>query len=1065
MTAARRRLARAIGVEPGEGTAFAWAAATAFLVGWADVSLANVADTFFLKRIGVRYLPWVFLTNSLLLVATTFATSRLAAGRAPGPLLARAFFGLAALLLPLWGLVLANVRSAFVLLTFASKQVVSVAAVVYWNALGDLFDGRQAKRLFAPIIAGGTLGEILGSFASGPLGKALGIAHLLLVGALVLTLAGVLASRLHALAPSRFAAPSRRAEPRPDLVALAVPLWREGRLFRVLVFTTLLCGALAPMLYFQFSYVADLATQGRNGEERLLQLYAALRGSINLGVLGLQLAGTARIFQRVGVPLAATLAPVVYLLGFLGVSVRLDLPAAIGAVAGASFQDHALYEPAERVLSTLHPERLRAAAAAWIAGPVRRGGGALGNAIVLVALALGTPASVGWVGVPIAALWVVLQARLWRMYPSLLLDASRVRRGAARESAAFAELVDPGTLRVLETTLATGDAERVRAACELVAEAPPERAAVTLARAAGQAAPLQRSLVLEALEAIAERVEDPAGESAAAARALGALLDDPGAKLPDADRVRAVRALARLAPERSPEVDAGRLLARFAHDPAPCVRLAARAALLGPTPTGDEEDARDALLAEAFGANDSGLRAVALSELRAALLAGEPGSPRFTARVERLAALLADRRTRPAAAAALADVATRHGAALAAFGAPLLECARDDDPRLRASALRFVGAARLSGQAPLLVERLGSADAVEAEAADAALRRLGASAVDALLAAVHSGGWRERDAALAILREVPVDPDALRAALAREIDAARHALAWRRALARELARPVHPLALQRLAERADEALHGALLVLAALAKEERIAELARLLARTQSGRARALLLEALEALLPPAEARRVLPLLEDVTSAPSPSARSDALGARLPPFEAALEAALASDDAMTRELLLAARSDLEDARRDASPTPELPMPSRLEIVLQLRGLDLFSRLTTRQLGDLAGALKAERHRAGEAIVREGEFGDSMYLVESGEVEISRAGRSVARAGAGEVFGEMALFDGETRSATVTAAADTVLLRLERADLFALLEEQPAMAIAICQTLSRKMRELIRSRSS
>ena len=840
MTAARRRLARAIGVEPGEGTAFAWAAATAFLVGWADVSLANVADTFFLKRIGVRYLPWVFLTNSLLLVATTFATSRLAAGRAPGPLLARAFFGLAALLLPLWGLVLANVRSAFVLLTFASKQVVSVAAIVYWNALGDLFHGRQAKRLFAPIIAGGTLGEILGSFASGPLGKALGIAHLLLVGALVLTLAGVLASRLHALAPSRFAAPSRRAEPRPDLVALAVPLWREGRLFRVLVFTTLLCGALAPMLYFQFSYVADLATQGRNGEERLLQLYAALRGSINLGVLGLQLAGTARIFQRVGVPLAATLAPVVYLLGFLGVSVRLDLPAAIGAVAGASFQDHALYEPAERVLSTLHPERLRAAAAAWIAGPVRRGGGALGNAIVLVALALGTPASVGWVGVPIAALWVVLQARLWRMYPSLLLDASRVRRGAGRESAAFAELVDPGTLRVLETTLATGDAERVRAACELVAEAPPERAAVTLARAAGQAAPLQRSLVLEALEAIAERVEDPAGESAAAARALGALLDDPGAKLPDADRVRAVRALARLAPERSPE-DRRRSPPRALRARPGAVR-SPRGPRGAPRSDTDRRRGGRAGRAPRRGLRCERLWAARRRALRAARRAprrgaGEPalhgargapdrapGRPAHARRRPRRRSRMSQRVTAPRWRPLARRSSRAPTTTIPAYvRRPCASWARPGSPGRRRSS--WSASARRTPS--------------RRRQPHAALRRLGASAVDALVRpCTAAGGASEtrRSRSCARSRWIPMRSAPRSRGRSTRLGTRSRGAARSRA---ELAHPVHPLALQRLAERADESLHGALLVLAALAKEERVAELARLLARTQGGRARA----------------------------------------------------------------------------------------------------------------------------------------------------------------------------------------------------------------------------------
>ena len=56
---------------------------------------------------------------------------------------------------------------------------------------------------------------------------------------------------------------------------------------------------------------------------------------------------------------------------------------------------------------------------------------------------------------------------------------------------------------------------------------------------------------------------------------------------------------------------------------------------------------------------------------------------------------------------------------------------------------------------------------------------------------------------------------------------------------------------------------------------------------------------------------------------------------------------------------------------------------------------------------------------------------------------------------------MSLFDGETRIATVSAAHRTRLLRLDRQDLFELMDEQPAIAIGICQTLSRHMRDSLK----
>jgi CRP-like cAMP-binding protein len=136
------------------------------------------------------------------------------------------------------------------------------------------------------------------------------------------------------------------------------------------------------------------------------------------------------------------------------------------------------------------------------------------------------------------------------------------------------------------------------------------------------------------------------------------------------------------------------------------------------------------------------------------------------------------------------------------------------------------------------------------------------------------------------------------------------------------------------------------------------------------------------------------------------------------------------------------------------------MLSRVEIVLHLRSLALFDRLTTGELSDLATIVREERRPAGETIVREGDFDDSMFLVVTGEVNVIRAGLHVATTGPGDFFGEMAVLDGETRSADVVAHTAVHLLRLERADLFRLMDEQPSIAIGICRTLSRRVRNLL-----
>ena len=566
-------LTRVLGVERGEGRAFAWALATFFLIHAASVVLSNAADTLFLKRVGVHFLPVAFLISSLLLVITTAAVVRLTARRAPIPLLGRTFFALAALLVPLWVLAAADVRTVFALLVVISKQVESIALLVFWVAIGGLLHARQAKRLYAPIVAGGTLGEIVGSFASGPIGHAFGVAALLPIAAAALALAGLLARRAGALAAVRLARGRGRrdASSSGGALALFIPLWRDSRLFRILAISALLCGALGPMLYFQFSYVADRATQGTDAEMRLLSLYANFRGWLNVAVLALQLFGTARLFRRIGVPLAATLSPLIYLAGLLGMSVRLSLAPAVAAMAGVTLQDHAVYDPAQRVLVTLFPERQRPAATTLIEGPVQRTGGVLGNLLVLITIALASPAWVSVVGLPIVALWAAAALVLWRIYPTLLLEVATARRLRAEE-APLPELIDAATQRALSTSLIDPDPHRARAACALVAEGPVGPAIVALAGAARVAPAQIRPLLLEALDKVLDRGDGRPTDVGRAADDLEALLDDS----PPADpieRANLVEAYARLAPDVRPGSHASAVLAGWLGDPAESVRL------------------------------------------------------------------------------------------------------------------------------------------------------------------------------------------------------------------------------------------------------------------------------------------------------------------------------------------------------------------------------------------------------------------------------------------------------------------------------------------------------------
>jgi signal-transduction protein with cAMP-binding, CBS, and nucleotidyltransferase domain len=159
---------------------------------------------------------------------------------------------------------------------------------------------------------------------------------------------------------------------------------------------------------------------------------------------------------------------------------------------------------------------------------------------------------------------------------------------------------------------------------------------------------------------------------------------------------------------------------------------------------------------------------------------------------------------------------------------------------------------------------------------------------------------------------------------------------------------------------------------------------------------------------------------------------------------------------------MASQGNLEDDAIHDGRSREDSM-KQVEVILHLRSLDLFARLTTQELSELAAVVREETYPPGSIIVREGDFGDCMYLVVEGDVRVTREGKFVKRFKPGEFFGEMAVLDGETRSATVTAATPLRLLRLEKRDLLPLMDEQPGIAIAMCQTLSGHLRALINRR--
>lgn len=105
----------------------------------------------------------------------------------------------------------------------------------------------------------------------------------------------------------------------------------------------------------------------------------------------------------------------------------------------------------------------------------------------------------------------------------------------------------------------------------------------------------------------------------------------------------------------------------------------------------------------------------------------------------------------------------------------------------------------------------------------------------------------------------------------------------------------------------------------------------------------------------------------------------------------------------------------------------------------------------------------KKYEDGEIIVRQGEVGDCMYVIQAGQVEIlQRQGEKefcLAVLSEGDFFGEMALFDREVRSATVRALGEVRALTVDKKTFLRRVHEDPSLAFGILQKMSRRIRDL------
>ncbi len=131
----------------------------------------------------------------------------------------------------------------------------------------------------------------------------------------------------------------------------------------------------------------------------------------------------------------------------------------------------------------------------------------------------------------------------------------------------------------------------------------------------------------------------------------------------------------------------------------------------------------------------------------------------------------------------------------------------------------------------------------------------------------------------------------------------------------------------------------------------------------------------------------------------------------------------------------------------------------------LRGVDIFAPLSDDQCAELVHSARDRLYGVGEAIVREGEPGSSVFVVFAGDVRVTAGpgAAEIARLSRGAYFGEMSLLTGEPRSATVRAVSDCELLEIDAEDFRRLVLTDAALVQRMSEAVADRQADLQRRR--
>jgi ATP/ADP translocase len=1044
---------------------FLYSALLLFLIRNSTILFNNFAETAFLKRYGVEYLPIVYVVNS---ISTFFIMGFITGlmGRVPGSrLLTYMFLIFGGSVAGLRFVIPLGFDLIYPILFVLKAQYEILLALVFWNLANDLFNTRQSKRLFPLITAGGVLGGVIGSFATPFLAKVLTLDNLMFAYLGISMMGAMAVKRMGTRFPTLLLSEKKDKKKGSQAsiineIKKVLPLIRESKLLKVLIMITLMPNVVIPIMNYQFNFAIDqtFATEGG-----MLTFFGYFRGVLNIINL-IILLFIGRIYGRWGLPVALMFHPFNYALAFIAFLLRFDLFSAMYARISTNVLRTTINNPARAVLMGLFPQSSRAVILPFLRGTVVRIGILAGSGFIMLSEGFVHPRYLSLVAVLFAGGWIAATIILKRGYSKILSDL------ISRDMLDLKSMEEEDVGHVFKD-------KKIQS--QLIH---------ALSSARGDDclwyAHLLQSLHVENFDthilSVLNKQDEkttidllPLISSDAGREAIQVLTELRNHKRPNL-MVAIIQTATRLAPE----ISSGFNTEVYATSQYPEVKAYALIGLYNQAPHKHKQ-----VIDSWLDSNDE-------SERKAGIIAaGGSGDGSYIPRLKKMLDTERDGSVLPLVFNSLHHLRAQD---LNALVLPYLSHPLESVRLAACEAFEIHNDETLRKMISLMGDSSEEVHQLAKNMIETAPYENGQLLVESLSIPQR----RIREGIFDLLKILNIkDLDAFRFARS-QIEGNYLYLAEAEGLQTFPQDPRRDLLKDHLDQKRLVQIENTLRVLAA---QDRSGQM-RIIWRgifSSDARQRANSLEALDELMDASLSKIMIPLLED-----SPPSQRLAVGRRnfqIPDFTSdksvLYSCLLDKKDCVTVILTLYIAEGLGLERIDRDTVLELTRSENTHIrqmaqyimdqqeghpgkkedsmekeitipdkILLLRGIEIFEALSVSELAAVASVTEEIVCPPGEIVIKEGETGETMYLIIKGEVSVIKdQGQNheieLDRISSGDYFGEMALFEDVLRSATIRTEQESRLLVLHKQEFKEIVREYPQIALNICKVLSGRIRKL------